>query len=173
MELITLTVVAGDECDDLLFKDAVYAAIGLAAPLVHQQLDFDSHLTSRLVREVQESRPGYNIVRRRIAILLGQWVSVRIAAANRPLVYQIFQHLLNSNDPLNDQIVRVTAGKHFRHVADEMEFDGQAFLPYASQVLSGIRALVEAVELSDTKMALLNTMTVVIERMDQLVFSLF
>ncbi len=152
-----------DDCEDLLFKDAVYAGIGLSASVLHQQIDFDSFLCSRLVSEVQVSKPGYNILRRRIAVMIGQWVPVRISAQNRPLVYQIFQHLLNKDDPLNDQIVRVTGGKQFRHVADEMEFDASTFLPFASSILGSIMALIEEVELTDTKMALLNTVSVVVE----------
>ncbi|KAI9786020.1 MAG: hypothetical protein M1816_008172 [Peltula sp. TS41687] len=152
--------------DDLLFKDAAYAALGLSASAIHQHLDFDSFLKARLIAEVQESRSGSNILRRRIAILLGQWVSIKISEENRPLVYQIFQHLLDRTDPMNDQIVRVTAGKHFRHVVDEWEFEPKAFLPFASPVLDSIMALIKEVELTETKMALLNTISTIVERME-------
>lgn len=101
--------------------------------------------------------------------MLGQWVSIKISEENRPLVYQIFQHLLDRSDPLNDQVVRVTAGKHFRHVVDEWEFNPKAFLPFASPILTAIMALIEEVELTETKMALLNTISVVVERMEYLV----
>lgn len=132
-------------------------------------MDFDAFLKTRLVAEVQENRPGCNILRHRVAILLGQWISVRIHAESRPLVYQIFQHLLDKNDPLNDQVVRVTTGKQFKHVANEWEFDAKTFLPFAPQIISAIMALIEEVELTETKMALLNTISVVVERMDHLV----
>ena len=134
--------------------------------MLHRQLDFDHFLTTRLIAEVQENKPGYNILRRRIAILLGQWVSVRISAQSRPVVYQVFVHLLNKDEPLNDQIVRVTAGKQFKHVADEMEFSATAFLPYAPYTLGAIMALIQEVELTDTKLALLHTIDIIVERME-------
>ena len=150
----------------MLFKDAVYAAIGLAASVINQELNFDSFLKTRLVMEVQENHPGSNILRRRIAILLGQWVSVKISTENRPLVYQIFQHLLDKRDTLNDEVVRVTAGKQFKNVADEWEFEVKAFMPFAPHILSAIMALIEEVELTETKRALLDTVSVIVERMD-------
>ncbi|KAK5148835.1 hypothetical protein LTR04_000446 [Oleoguttula sp. CCFEE 6159] len=158
--------VASPDNHDVLFKDSVYSAIGLAAQNIHQELDFDAFLSSTLVTEVQETRPGYNILRRRIAILLAQWISVEISEANRPLVYQIFQHLLDKADPLNDKVVRVTAGRQFKDIADEWDFKAESFLPYASDILTRLMALIEEVELTETKMALLNTISIVVERLE-------
>jgi len=86
---------------------------------VYQQLDFDNFLTTTLASEIQKQTPGYNILRRRAAILIGQWITIKVAAENRPLVCHIFDHLLNPNDPLNDLVVRITAGRHFQKVADD------------------------------------------------------
>ncbi|KAJ9666327.1 hypothetical protein H2201_003515 [Coniosporium apollinis] len=158
--------VASPDVDNVLFKDSVYTAIGLAAAVLHQQLDFDAFLSSTLVPEVQKQQPGYNILRRRIAILLGQWITIKVSEQSRPLVYQIFQHLLDKNDPLNDQVVRVTAGKQFKNIADDWEFRVEQFMPFADETLARLMALIEEVELTETKMALLNTISVVVERLE-------
>ncbi|KAI9838840.1 MAG: hypothetical protein M1819_004046 [Sarea resinae] len=157
--------VSSPENENILFKDSVYTAIGLSASSIYSQLDFDNFLNTTLVAEVQKQKPGYSILRRRIAILLGQWV-FRVSKDNRPLVYQIFQHLLDKNDQLNDQVVRITAGKSFRDVADEWEFEANAFVPYAPEILGRLMALIEEVELTETKMALLNTVSVIVERLE-------
>jgi hypothetical protein len=73
---------------------------------------------------------------------------------------------MDKNDPLNDQVVRVTAGRKFREVADEWEFHADNFLPYAPVTLERLMALVQEVELPETKMALLNTISVVVERLE-------
>jgi hypothetical protein len=73
---------------------------------------------------------------------------------------------MDKNDPLNDQVVRVTAGRKFKDVADEWEFQADNFLPYAPVMLDRLMALVQEVELAETKMALLNTISVVVERME-------
>jgi hypothetical protein len=137
-------------------------------------LDFDSFITNTLVPEAQKQKPGYNIIRRRIAIIISQWITIKIGKDTKPLVYQIFQHLLDKNDPLNDQVVRVTAARRFKDVADEWEFNTDNFLPYAPTILDRMMALVQEVELPETKMALLNTISSIVERLEHNVsFELF
>jgi hypothetical protein len=144
----------------------VYTAIGLAADVLHDQVDFDSFIENTLVAEAGKQKPGFNIIRRRIAIIISQWIAIKIAKEKKPIVYQIFQHLMDKSDPLNDQVVRVTAGRKFKDVADEWEFNADNFLPYAPVMLDRLMALVQEVELAETKMALLNTISVIVERME-------
>ena len=93
---------------------------------------------------------------------------------NRPLVYQIFRHLLNKDDRFNDQVVRVTAGRQLKNVVDPFEFEAESFIPYASSILGSLLQLIEEVELWETKMVLLNTISVIIEKMDHhVLYSLF
>lgn len=149
----------------MLFKDSVYNAIGLAADILMDHLDFDTFLKGTLIAEIQKQKPGYNIIRRRIAIILAQWI-FKIDEANKPLVYQIYQHLLDKSDPLNDQIVRVTAGRKFADVAGEWEFKTVNFKPYAPLILDRLMGLIQEVELIETKMALLNTISIIVERLE-------
>ena len=158
--------VANPENESVLFKDSVYTAIGLAAPVIHEHLDFDAFLRDVLVEEVRKQRPGYNIIRRRAAILLGQWISIKVSENSRPGVYEIFRNLLNKGEALNDQVVRVTAGRQLKNICDDWEFKAERFMPYAEETLTRLMQLIEEVELTETKMALLNTTSVVVERLD-------
>lgn len=159
--------VATPDNEDVLFKDSVYTAIGLSAPVVHEQLDFDAFIRDVLIQEVQKQKPGFNILRRRASILLGQWISIKIGEQSRPLVYQIFQHLLTKDgQPLNDQVVRVTAGRQLKSIADDWEFKAEGFLPYAEAILGSLMQLIDETELTETKMALLNTISVIVERLE-------
>lgn len=133
---------------------------------MHDQVDFDSFIDKTLVPEAGKSKPGYNIIRRRIAIIISQWITIKISQDKKPVVYQIYQHLLDKTDPLNDQVVRVTAGRKFKDVADEWEFQANSFLPYAPTILDRLMALVQEVELPETKMALLSTISVIVERLE-------
>ena len=116
--------------------------------------------------EIQIQQPGYNILRRRIAVMLGQWLPVK-EDLNRTLVYQIFQYLLHKDDKLNDLVVRVTAGRQLKNIIDPFGFTPEGFLPYAQPMLSGLMSLIQEVELTETKMALLNTLSVIVVRMQQ------
>ena len=157
---------------EVLLKDSIYCAIGLAAPVLdrYPELDFGRFLEKTLAQEVQMARPGYNILRRRAAIVLGQWLPIR-EGLNRPLVYQIFQHLLEGSDQSNDKLVRITAGRQLKNIIDPFEFTAEAFMPYAPNILGRLMALIEEVYLIDTKMALLNTVSAIVLRLEQSVRS--
>ncbi|EDU43667.1 importin 11 [Pyrenophora tritici-repentis] len=158
--------VATPENEDILFKDSVYTAIGLAADILHDQVDFDSFLEKTLVVEATKQTPGFNIIRRRIAIIISQWIPIKMAKEKKPIAYQIFQHLLDKSDPMNDQVVRITAGRKFHAVADEWEFQADLFMPYSQIMLDRLMALVQEVELPETKMALLNTISLIVLRLE-------
>lgn len=165
LALSILTRISATTTPDPRLKDSIYAAIGLAAPVLETHLDFNAFLATTLVSEVQVQDPAYRILRRRIAILLGQWLPVK-NGLDRPKVYEIFQYLLNKDDPLNDQVVRVTAGRQLKNVIDPFEFVAEPFMPYAPTLLGRLMALIEEVELGETKMALLSTISAAVNRME-------
>ncbi|KAG9233175.1 armadillo-type protein [Amylocarpus encephaloides] len=158
--------VAGTEQASVVMKDAVYTAMGLSAPVVFQSFDFDAFLTSTLVKDIQQNLTSYKVLRRRIAILIGQWITIKISEENRPLVYQIFQHLLKKEDETNDYVVRVTAARQFKAVVDDFSFVAEGFLPYAPDFLGRLMALILEVENTETKMAILETIRVIAMRLE-------
>lgn len=152
--------------NDVLTKDAIYTAVGLAAPVLHPTLDFDGFLHNTLVNEIQVQQQGYNILRRRIAILIGQWVSVKVSQESRPTVYKVTQHLLNRDDPLNDLVVRLTAARNLKRSVDEWDFNVEAFLPYVDELFGRLMSLIDEVEQTETRMGLLDVIGVVVERLE-------
>lgn len=151
---------------DVLLKDSLYSAVGIAAACLDDVLDFNAFLRNTLVPEVQMVEANYNLLRRRTAILLGQWVPIQPETLDRVAVYQIFVHLLSREDKLNDHVVRVTAGRQLRLVLEPFEFDYDDFAPYANTLLSSIMLLTSETELSETKMAVLETARVVVTKLE-------
>ncbi|PGH17942.1 hypothetical protein AJ79_00841 [Helicocarpus griseus UAMH5409] len=157
---------ANPQNQEVLLKDSLYSAVGLGAAILEKEFDFNAFLSSTLIPEVQIQQPGYNLLRRRIAILLGQWAPVKADELDMSSIYQIFQHLLNKNDSINDQVVRVTAGRQLKNVLDPFEFSVDRFLPYATPTLQSLMDLISEVTLSETKMALLGTVRVAVVKME-------
>ncbi|KAL8766030.1 MAG: hypothetical protein Q9209_007059 [Squamulea sp. 1 TL-2023] len=151
---------------DILQKDSIYGAIGLAASVLDDKIEFNSFLRNTLAQEVQIEEPGCGILRRRIAIVLGQWLPVK-DGLDRSLVYQIFQHLLDKDTPLNDLVVRITAGRQLKNVIVPFDFKFEQFKPYAATILHHLVALIEEVELNEIKLALLNTLLVLIQSVEE------
>lgn len=152
-----------------MFKDSVYCALGLAAPILEKNLDIDQLVRYILVKEVGTRETGYNIIRRRVAILLGSWAPMGYPVHTQNVVNKVFKCLLDKGDKLNDTVVRVTAGRQLKNVADAFEFSNVEFHDEAHAILYALMGLITEVDLTETKLALLNTLSVIIERMSELV----
>ncbi|KAI0545819.1 putative importin 11 [Xylaria curta] len=164
--LLAYFATAQDPQASITAKEAVYTAMGLSAALVEGTFDFGALLKSVISNDAVQAIPMCQILRRRIAILLSQWVPVQISNETRPLIYEIFRHFLNSNDPNNDIVVRITAARQFKVVVDEFGFDEVAFASQAPDVLKELISLVQTVEVDETKLAIIETLRSLISRMD-------
>jgi hypothetical protein len=158
--------VTGTGHGDIVAKDSVYTAMGIAAPVLSDSFDFDAFLTSTLVNDIGRHGEEYKVLRRRIAILIGQWVTIKISTENRPLVYQIFKLLLNPVDPVNDQVVRVTAARHLKSAVDDFNFTVEPFLPFADEFLHRLMALIRELSHTETQLAVLETIRVIFIRLE-------
>jgi hypothetical protein len=150
----------------IMTKEAVYTTLGIAAPHVYEQVDFDGLLRSTIVNDAQREGELANVLRRRIAILISLWIPVKIAKESRTLVYEIYRHFMNPNDQTNDIVVRITAARQFKAVTSDFEFEGEAFAPYAESILTELLRLLPQLEVDETQLAILDTTKQVIERMD-------
>ncbi|KAJ5309675.1 uncharacterized protein N7443_002136 [Penicillium atrosanguineum] len=157
---------ANTDNHDVVLKDSLYSAIGLAAASLEQHLNFNDFLQGTMVTEVQIQDQQYRLLRRRIALVLGQWVPVKYGELNTDAIFQIFQHLLNKDDPLNDLVVRITAGRQLSQVLDPYEFQAAHFMPFAQSILGNLMSLVQEVEMPETKMGLLETVRVAVVKME-------
>lgn len=151
---------------NVILKDSLYSAIGIAAASLEQNLDFNTFLEGTVVPEVQIQEHEYRLLRRRIPIIVAQWVPIQYEKLNIDAVYKIFQHLLNKEDPLNDLVVRITAGRQLCQILEPYEFTALGFLPYAPSILKSLTDLVNDAELAETKMGLLETIRVVVVKME-------
>ncbi|KAH6853554.1 armadillo-type protein [Chaetomium sp. MPI-CAGE-AT-0009] len=151
---------------DIISKEAAYCALGCAAAIIYQKFDFDHFLTNFLVKDAQIQDPMAKLLRRRIAILISQWITVKISQASRPVVYDIYRHLLNTDSEHNDEVVRITAARQLKYVADDFEFTGEAFYPFAADIFNLLVNLLKEVENDETRLAVLETVRLVVTRME-------
>lgn len=152
---------------DFATKDAVYTAMGLSAVHILNQVDFNQFLASTLVPDAQQTGPFAKVVRRRIAILLGQWVFSNATTETRSLVYQLFRHFLNSSDEHNDLVVRISTARHLQSVLDDIDFNAEAFAPHAQHILQEVANLTQQVESDETRLMLLETLRLAVTRLER------
>ena len=145
----------------LLFKDAVYGAIGLGVNSLYGRLDFEPFVMNRLLLELQNKDPAFKILRRRIGWMLGKWVTEGISGDCRKVIYEILLELMSEQE---DLVVRLTAAHGLKQAVDDWDFDIEIVLPYLGRAMSLLLSLLNVVEESDTTMKLISYLNAVIDR---------
>ncbi|KAI9481257.1 MAG: armadillo-type protein [Benjaminiella poitrasii] len=147
----------------LLFKDAVYGAIGLGVHSLYGKLDFEPLVMNRLAMELRENKdnPNFRILRRRIGWMLGKWVNEGISADCRKVIYEILLELMAENE---DLVVRLTAANGLKQAVDDWDFDISIVLPYLGTAMSLLMSLLNQVEESDTIMKLISYINSIMDR---------
>ncbi|KAI0170404.1 putative importin 11 [Pestalotiopsis sp. NC0098] len=157
---------ARDPEADIMLKESIYTALGISASYLEKQFDFDEFLRSTLVSDAQQQGDLCKVLRRRIAILISEWAKVSMGKESFPLIYEIYRHFLNPNDETNDIVVRITGARQFKDIASQFTFNGEAFAPFAEGILTQLIQLLQEIEIDETKLAILDTTRVIIERME-------
>ncbi|KAK1892611.1 Importin-11, partial [Dissostichus eleginoides] len=121
----------------LLMKDAVYNAVGLAAYELFDNVDFDQWFKNQLLEELQVSHHRYKLIRRRVIWLIGQWIAVKFKSDLRPLLYEVILSLMQDPD-----------------------------LVYLESIFGLLFQLLQQVTQCDTKMQVLHVISCVIERVN-------
>jgi len=147
-------------------KESILCAIGLAASVLYDKLNFNIYLEQSLFQEISKQEPGANILRHRIAILLGQWTPAMTEELNRKVMYRIFRQILDPQDSINDQVVRVTAGIQLKNVVEPFEFEVNEFLEDAPSILHSVVQLLSQTTTAEVKMDLLETLRVLTSKME-------
>lgn len=151
-----------DDSVQLLMKDAVYNAVGLAAYELFDNVDFDQWFKNQLLGELQVSHHRYKLIRRRVIWLIGQWISVKFKSDLRPLLYEVILSLMQ--DP--DLVVRIETATTLKLTVDDFEFRTEQFLPYLESIFGLLFQLLQQVTECDTKMQVLHVISCVIERVN-------
>ncbi|KAI8368386.1 armadillo-type protein [Choanephora cucurbitarum] len=145
----------------LLFKDAVYNAIGLGVNSLYGKLDFEPFVINRLTVELNNKEPTFKILRRRIASLLGKWVNEGISSDCRKVIYEILLQLMAEEE---DLVVRLTAANALKQAIDDWDFDISIVLPYLGSAMTLLLSLLNQVEESDTTMKLVSYLNAIMDR---------
>ncbi|XP_057689047.1 importin-11 [Corythoichthys intestinalis] len=146
----------------LLMKDAVYNAVGLAAFELFDNVDFDQWFKNQLLGELQVSDHRYKLIRRRVIWLIGQWISVKFRSDLRPLLYEVILSLMQDSD----LVVRIETATTLKLTVDDFEFRTEQFLPYLESIFGLLFQLLQQVTECDTKMQVLHVISCVIERVN-------
>ncbi|XP_058821977.1 importin-11 [Topomyia yanbarensis] len=158
----SLALTESSDITDLLIKDSIYNATGLAVFNLFDEINFDEWFTQQLLEELKFKTHNFRIIRKRIIWLIGRWTGVRFSKSLRPEVYRACLELLH---PSEDLAVRLTASKTLKNIMDDFEFDAEQFLEFLEPVITLLFSLLKEANECDTKMTVLYVMSFIIEKM--------
>uniref|UniRef100_A0A672GE53 Importin-11 n=1 Tax=Salarias fasciatus TaxID=181472 RepID=A0A672GE53_SALFA len=151
----------------LLMKDAVYNAVGLAAYELFDNVDFDQWFKNQLLGELQVSHHRYKLIRRRVIWLIGQWISVKFKSDLRPLLYEVILSLMQDPDlVVRNQQTFIHFFFFWFKLLIMSGFRTEQFLPYLESIFGLLFQLLQQVTECDTKMQVLHVISCVIERVN-------
>ncbi|CCM04790.1 uncharacterized protein FIBRA_06983 [Fibroporia radiculosa] len=163
----TFKQVVGQHPTDLpgvIQREALYCAIGRCAHRMKKVIPFEQWLSHTLVPEAQEMNPSYPILKRRIAWLIGKWISDMCYPANNPTLWQILLYLLQDRGPGTDEVVRLTAAISLRECVDSLEFEVDTFAPFLAGIVSEMVRLIGEAETLESKRRISSSLNTIIER---------
>lgn len=159
-----LVALPTEDLPSILQKEALYCAIGRCATKLKDEIPWDTWLTQSLLPEAQSTNTSYPIIKRRIAWLIGKWISSQCATPNNPHVWEVLIHLLRDRGQGTDAVVRLTAAVALKECVDTLEFDVEVFLPFLHTSIVELLRLLDEADSIESKRRILTTLNVVIER---------
>lgn len=141
----------------LLLKDAAYGAAAYVYYELSNYLSFKEWFNGALSLELTNDHPNMRIIRRKVALILGQWVS-EIKDDTRRSVYCALIQLLQ--DP--DLCVRLAASRSLCFLIEDANFSEKDFSDLLPICWDLCFKLVEEVQEFDSKVQVLNSISVLL-----------
>lgn len=149
---------------DFLDRDAVMAAFQLSSVTIADQCDFD-HMFSHFFLPVASAAPAESapIIRRRLCLIICDWVSVKCTRETRLQIYELLANLLDPSSS-NELVVKLTACETLRHMLEDWEFRRADFKEFLDSTIEGLISLLHLLHTTESKMFLLKILALCIER---------
>ncbi|KAJ3989631.1 armadillo-type protein [Lentinula detonsa] len=146
-------------------KEALYCAVGRCCHKLKEEIPFESWVERILIAEVQlpPNEPFVYVLQRRIAWVLGKWMSESCCSPNIPTIWQILLHLLSTRSQ-GSTIIRLTAAVALREGVDTLDFDCNKFAPFLPQAVTQLMSLIGEANTFDSKRKVDDALNVVIDR---------
>nr|XP_009380704.1 PREDICTED: importin-11 isoform X1 [Musa acuminata subsp. malaccensis] len=142
----------------MLLKDAAYSAAGHVYYELSSYLDFSDWFQGSLAIELSNNHPNMRILHRKIAFILGQWAS-EIKDDTRKQVYHALIRLLQDNDIA----VKLAACRSLCYLVQDTNFSENEFFELLPACWNSCFKLMEEVQEFDSKVQVLNLISVLID----------
>ncbi|CAK8541978.1 unnamed protein product [Lathyrus sativus] len=148
----------------LLLKDAAYGAAAYVYYELSNYLSFKDWFNGALSHELSNDHPNLRIIHRKVAVILGQWVSEIKDETKRP-VYCALIRLLQGKD----LSVRLAACRSLCLHVEDANFSEREFVDLLPLCWDSCFKLFEEVQEFDSKVQILNLISILIGHVSQVI----
>lgn len=156
---------------NVLIKDSIFTIFQLSANSIYEVIDFNSLLTQVFFPEALKNDLVENkILKRRVCLLITEWVGLGVInEQNMQNTYSLLLNLLDPTNQINDRIVKLTAVQSLKAILTDWDFKKDLIKPYLQEFTSLLIKLVGEMELTESKLFMLNTIADLIQRTNPLI----
>ncbi|GMG56512.1 unnamed protein product [Ambrosiozyma monospora] len=157
-----------DPSVDILTKDSILCVFQLSAQSIANSCNFDKLFANYFLPEsLKNESQNSSILKRRVCLIVSEWVSIQCSDTTRLHIYGLISSLLEPNG--GDTVVKLTAIQTLQHLIDDWEFRKSSFQEFVGPIISNMIELLSGLQLTESKMFVLKVMSVLIERCNPLV----
>ncbi|EJD53690.1 ran binding protein 11 [Auricularia subglabra TFB-10046 SS5] len=146
----------------ILQEEALYCALGNTIHHLHNAVDFDSWTRTTVIQQVRSTNPDHRILKRRVAWLIGKWVSQCQPRITTSHVWQVLSHLLSDKGESSDIAVRLTASSALRDSVDALGFELDIFKPFLAIFITELLQLIGEAETAVAKRRVASTLSSIV-----------
>lgn len=163
-------ILANDSLDNILTKDSILCTFQLSADSIADKVNFDQLLEQVFIPEgLRDDRIENKIIKRRICLIISTWVSVDYSRQSRVEIYKLLATFLQPDKKINDKVIKLTTVQCLRFVINDWDFVKQDFHPYLTEFVSLFISLLQSVAYTESKLYILDTLAILIERCNPLI----
>ncbi|OWB57745.1 hypothetical protein B5S28_g3714 [[Candida] boidinii] len=160
-----------NEIANILQKDSIFAVFQLSANAITDYANFDELFEKFFLIEGLKEQPTENkIIRRRVCLIVSEWISLQCSKNTRDNIYKmLLTFLRNDSNGLNDIVVKLTSIQTLQHMIDDWEFRKKDFQPYLNEIVISMLNTLTCLNLAESKIFVLKVLSVLIERNNPLI----
>lgn len=156
---------------NILIKDSIFTIFQLSANSIFEVIDFNSLLDQIFFPEALKNDLVENkILKRRVCLLINEWIGLGVINdANMEKIYSLLLNLLDPSNQINDKVVKLTTIQALKSILTDWDFKKELIKPYLKSFTSLLIKLVGEMELTESKLFMLNTISDLIYKTNPLI----
>ncbi|CAK9442204.1 uncharacterized protein LODBEIA_P59470 [Lodderomyces beijingensis] len=157
-----------ESVDDVLTQDAIWCTFQLSSYSIANDVDFDALLQTVFIPQcMQSNSKEMRILRRRLCLIIKEWVGVKCSSESRDSIYKVLLFFLC--DEGMDVVVKLASIQTLKAMIDDWDFSKTQFQPYLNDFVRILLAHFQKLEQVESKLFMLNTLNVLLEKNNPLV----